>query len=156
MQPPLQRPVDRVPDLVRRLYALVGELEALFPGRKFTPDGHLVGSIGEVIAAHRYGLELLAASTEAHDAKASDGSQVEVKATQGSGVALRAEPQHLLVLHLAEDGSSSEVFNGPGALAWAHCGAMQKNGQRPISLSKLRKLMEQVPNSQRLSVRDDA
>lgn len=156
MQEPIHRPVDQVPELVRRLYALVEEFETLFPGRKFTPDGHLVGSIGEVIAAHRYGLELVAASTEAHDAKTRDGRQVEVKATQGSGVALRAEPQHLLVLHLARDGESSEVFNGPGALAWAHCGAMQKNGQRPISLTKLRKLMKQVPDGQRLALRIDA
>jgi len=147
------RPVDRVPELVRRLYALVGEFESLFPGRKFTPDGHLVGSIGEVIAAQKYGLDLLAASTLAHDAKAGDGRRVEIKATQGTGVALRAEPQHLLVLHLARDGSSSEVFNGPGPLAWAHCGAMQKNGQRPISITKLRRLMDQVSADERLPIR---
>ena len=49
----------RVPEIVRELYSSVAELEELFPGRKFTLDGHLVGSIGEVIAAHRYGLELL-------------------------------------------------------------------------------------------------
>jgi hypothetical protein len=35
-------PIDYVPDIVQRLYALVGELESHFPGRKFTPDGHLV------------------------------------------------------------------------------------------------------------------
>jgi hypothetical protein len=142
--------------LVRRLYALVSEFETLFPGRKFTPYGHLVGSIGEVIAAHRYGVELQAASTEAHDAKTSDGRKVEIKATQGTGVALRAVPEHLLVLHLARDGSTSEVFNGPGALAWAHCGTKQKNGQYPISIRKLRKLMEQVPEGERLALRDDA
>lgn len=156
MQAPAQFPIDRVPELVRQLYLLVGEFESLFPGRKFTPDGHLVGSIGEVVAAHRYGLELYAASTEAHDALANDGRQVEIKATQGNGVALRAEPTHLIVLHLARDGSSLEVFNGPGALAWAHCGAMQKNGQRPISLAKLRALMEQVSDGERLALRNGA
>jgi len=45
------RNVERVPDLVGRLYEIVSELEALFPGRHFTPDGHLVGSLGEVMAA---------------------------------------------------------------------------------------------------------
>ncbi len=48
------RNVERVPDLVGRLYEIVSELEALFPGRYFTPDGHLVGSMGEVMAAHDY------------------------------------------------------------------------------------------------------
>ncbi len=51
--------LDEVPRLVGRLYDIVDRLEELFPGRKFTPDGHLVGSIGEVIAANLYGWELL-------------------------------------------------------------------------------------------------
>lgn len=146
-------PVDQVPELVRRLYSLVAEFEALFPGRKFTPDGHLVGSIGEVIAAHRYGLALAPASSESHDGSATDGRLVEIKATQGNTVALRAEPEHLIVLHLNKEGQATEVFNGPGALVWTSCGAMQKNGQRPVSLSRLRKLMEQVPAGQRLPAR---
>ena len=62
-------PVEKVPGLVGELYALVAQLEALFPGRRFTPDGHLVGSIGEVIAAHRYGLDLLPHSAQGHDAR---------------------------------------------------------------------------------------
>jgi hypothetical protein len=41
---------------VARIYQATAELEALYPGRKFTPDGHLVGSIGEVIAADDLGL----------------------------------------------------------------------------------------------------
>ncbi len=52
-------PIGKVPGLIGQLYELVAQLEALFPSRRFTPDGHLVGSIGEVIAAHRYGLQLL-------------------------------------------------------------------------------------------------
>jgi integrase len=35
-------------------YCLIDELEAMFKGRHFTPDGHTVGSIGEAIAAHHY------------------------------------------------------------------------------------------------------
>ena len=40
-----------LPEPVARIYKATAALEALYPGRKFTPDGHLVGSIGEVIAA---------------------------------------------------------------------------------------------------------
>jgi len=43
-------------------------LEAQYPGRKFTPDGRLVGSIGEVIAAEALGLNLHSASHPSHDA----------------------------------------------------------------------------------------
>lgn len=50
---------ERLPQLVAELYRVVNELEAMFPGRHFTPDGHLVGSLGECLAAHHYGLQLL-------------------------------------------------------------------------------------------------
>jgi hypothetical protein len=30
----------------------------MFPGGHFTPDGHMVGSIGEAIAAYHYGIDL--------------------------------------------------------------------------------------------------
>ena len=142
--------VAEVPTLVKQLYKIVHEFEQLFPSRRFTPDGHLVGSIGEVIAAHRYGLDLLPASTEDHDGKSPNGTLVQIKVTQGKYVALRAEPDHLIVLFLTPNGEVAEVFNGPGSIAWAACSPLQRNGQRPIRLSKLRTLMASVEPSTRL------
>jgi len=142
--------VDEVPNIVREMYRLVDRLEEKFPGRHFTLDGHVVGSLGEIIAAHRYGLELLPHSFEGHDAKTPRGYLVQVKATQRTSVALRSEPQHLIVLQLKRNGSAEEVYNGPGEAPWVHAGKMQKNGQRPISLSKLTELMRSVSKDQRL------
>jgi hypothetical protein len=144
--------VDEIPALVRSLYRIVRKLEGLFPGRKFTLDGHLVGSIGEVLAAHRYGLELLPPSAERHDARASDGRRVQIKATQARSVGLRSEPEVLLVLQLLGDGSAEEIFNGPGSLAWSHAGKKQSNGQRSIGVAKLRALMGEVSPGARLVV----
>lgn len=59
-----------LPELIRQLYAIVDRLEALHPGRRFTPDGHMVDSIGEVVAEYTYGLTLLPPSEKAHDARA--------------------------------------------------------------------------------------
>ncbi len=146
-----RHPVDQVPALVGQLYDLVAQFEVLFPGRRFTPDGHLVGSIGEVIAAHRYGLELLAHSHQGHDARTPTGVLVEIKATQGSSVALREQPVHLIVLQLGKNGHAIEVYNGPGAPVWEAAGAMQKNGQRPISLSRLRGIMSKVLPNERIT-----
>jgi hypothetical protein len=42
--------------------------EEAYPGRKFTPDGHLVGSIGEVVAPEALGLTLYVGSRPGHDA----------------------------------------------------------------------------------------
>lgn len=143
--------IEEIPQLVGSLYNTVARLEALFPGRKFTLDGHLVGSIGEVLAAHRYGLTLLPASAERHDATASDNRLVQIKATQARNVGLRSEPEHLIVLKLASDGTASEVYNGPGALPWQHAGKMQRNGQRSIGVGRLEALMSEVPMTARLA-----
>jgi hypothetical protein len=141
---------DAIPSLVARLYAIVDELERLFPGRHFTPDGHLVGSLGEVWAAYLYGLHLAPASTRGYDGTCPDGRCVQVKATQTNGIALSSEPQWLIVLKLARNGTPTEVFNGPGGPVWKACGKMGKNGQRQVALSTLRRLMASIPENSRI------
>lgn len=142
--------IKEIPSLVKQLYVITERLEQMFQGRHFTPDGHLVGSLGEVLAAYYYGLVLLPASTGGYDALSSEGIQVQIKATQVKGVALRSEPEHLIVLKIHKDGTASEVFNGPGAIAWNAAGKMQSNGQHPISLSKLSKLMANIPSNNQI------
>lgn len=132
------------------MYAIIHKLEQSFPERHFTPDGHLVGSIGEVLASHYYRLTLLKASAEKHDAISSEGKKVQIKATQGKSIGLSSQPDYLLVLRILPDGKSEEIFNGPGKVAWDSSGKMQKNGHRPISVSRLRKLMELVEDAERL------
>ena len=131
-------------DKIKELYKITNELESSYPGRKFTIDGHLVGSIGEVIVAEHYGLELLRNSTETHDAVSADGKNVQIKATQINRSSISSEPDYLIVIKIFSDGSWEEVYNGPGKPVWDNAGKMQKNGQRPVSLSKLRSLMISV------------
>lgn len=132
--------------IIGELYELVGELERKHPGRHFTLDGHLVGSIGEVFAAERYGIELFIASTETHDGKAPDGRRVQIKATQRSSIGITSEPECLIVLRIDEKGELEEVYNGPGKPVWALVTHRKrpKTGQYQISLSKLRELDERV------------
>ena len=65
--------MNRTAEIIREIYRLVEELELIYPGRKFTPDGHLVGSIGEAFAAEHYGMTLLPAGAAIHDAEDSEG-----------------------------------------------------------------------------------
>lgn len=141
--------IEQVPIKVREIYSIVSELEEMF-GRHFTPDGHMVGSIGEVLAAYHYDLSLYTASAECHDAVSKSGIEVQIKATQSTQIGIRSEPQHLIVLALHKDGANSEIYNGPGALVWCHAGKPQKNGQRNITVSKLKKLMAKVATNERL------
>lgn len=140
-----------VTEKIKAIYAITGELEALYPGRHFTPDGHMVGSIGEVIVADAYGLELLTASAKTHDARAQDGKMIQIKATQRDRIAISSEPDYLIAIRIHSDGSYEEIYNGPGNLVWQAAGPMQKNGQRSISTAKVSNIAKTVCKDDRIT-----
>lgn len=141
----------RFPEIIIELYRLTEELENMFPGRHFTPDGHLVGSIGEALAAYHYGVELLTASSKGQDATW-QGCSVEIKATRGDRVALRHRPERLLVLKLHADGTWSQVYNGLGDAVWDLFAGktLPVNGQHSVQIKKLQELMKNVPQAQQI------
>jgi len=124
----------------------------MFPGRHFTPDGHMVGSIGECLVADAYGLELKTASNKGFDAISRDGREVEIKATQSKSVAFRSEPEHTIIIKILPNGSFEEAYNGPGSLVWHQFAGkkLPSNGQHQISLTKLKQLNRQVSEPSRV------
>ena len=136
--------------IIRQLYGLTGRLEELYPGRHFTPDGHMVGSLGEAVASEWYDIELYEASHPVHDAFTPDGKQVQIKATQSDKIGIGDEPQCLIVLKLGRDGEFTEIYNGPGKDAWEAAGKRQKTGQCHITLSKLKAISERIDESKRV------
>ena len=150
----------RTAELVEQLHAVVYELEQLHPGRKFTPDGHLVGSIGEAAAEALFDLTLTTASTAGHDAVDAEQRKVEIKATYGGrNVLIRATSEHaaqrLIVLKLSKSpGLEHEVvYNGPLSPALLIAGPIQSNGQASMSLTKLRALNTQPRPHERVRLR---
>jgi hypothetical protein len=107
--------VRKIPELIGKLFETVRALNEIFPHRPFTPDGHLVGSIGEVVAAETYGLILETCSREGFDAKTEGGQTVEIKLTGGSSVSLSSDsktPEILIVLKLDSRAGFEEIYNG--------------------------------------------
>jgi hypothetical protein len=150
----------RTAALVDQLHAIVDELEAMHPGRRFPLDGHLVGSIGEAAAEAMFAIRLLPASTAGHDAIANDGRAVEIKATYGtSGVGLRSSSHDLavalIVLRLSRDADTEHevVYNGSLVRAADAAGPVQSNGQARLSLTRLRHLDASVPEEERVARR---
>ncbi len=143
---------DKFRALVKQLYATVNELEAMFPGRHFTPDGHMVGSLGECLVADAYGLKLKAASNKGYDALTETGVEVEIKATQSSSVAFRSQPQHAIIIKILRDGTFEEIYNGPGILVWEQFRGkrLPSKGQFQISLNKLRQLNQTLAPASRV------
>lgn len=129
----------KLPEPVAAIYKAVAELERAYPDRKFTPDGHLVGSIGEVVAAEALNLKLHPPSYPGHDAFDAKGN-VQIKMTGGKSVSLYATCTRLVVLRVVNPEEAEIVYDGPGEPAWMAAGKIQKNGQRTIRLSALKKL----------------
>ena len=120
-------------------------------GRPISPDGHLVGGLGEVLAAELLNLSLMPPSNDGCDAIDSEGRRVEIKTTTRRSVSLSASGTHaerLVVIVLDRDGSPTIVYDGECDVAWAAAGRPQKNGQRSIGLSRLDQLQASSRHSE--------
>ena len=141
--------MDLIRDNVQKMIEIVAELEKEFPARHFTLDGHLVGSIGEVMAAYYYGVDLFKASTERHDGIVND-CEVQIKITQQDNIVIHAEPDYLIVLYLTKKGDVYEVYNGPGKLAWESASKIDSHNNRHMRVNKLLELNDQVSIEERI------
>ena len=133
-----------LPPPVAKIYEAVADLEARYPGRKFTPDGHLVGSLGEVVAAEVLKLKLHPASHPGHDAF-NDGGDVQIKMTglSGKSVSLYGPCKRLVVLKIVSPKEAEIVYDGPGDPVWKKVSNRGKQGQYRIQLSALRQIAHQ-------------
>lgn len=132
--------VGRIEKLIRKFSKTVSELDevckAVEPKRHFTLDGHLVGSIGEVVAQYYYDITLEQSSVAKYDAH-HNSKKVQIKTTQRSSVTLQHGDGYLIVLHMSAEGVFSEVYNGLASYPWKE---IEENKSKRISLRKLAKL----------------
>ena len=75
-----------------------------------------------------------------HDAHDGRGGEVQIKMTWGRSIAMYGESVRLVVLKAVSSEEAEIVYDGPGAIAWEKANKAGKNGQRVISLTKLRGL----------------
>lgn len=127
----------KLPTAVAAIYRAVEQLRTEYPNRNFTPDGHLVGHIGEVIAAKEFKLDLLPNSHPCHDAKDALGRFVQIKLIAGKSIAMYADCDRLIVLRIASPEWAELFYDGDGAPIWQRAGKPQKNGQRKVQLKAI-------------------
>jgi hypothetical protein len=135
-----------IPVLIGQLFQIVQALNKACPNRPFTPDGHLVGSIGEVVAAETYGLDLEKCSNEGFDARTRSTNQtVEIKLTGGNGVAVSSDSRTselLIVLKFHPETGFEEIYNGDFPIGlWRE---KKANKRRVVSL-RLNELRKENP-----------
>ena len=146
--------ISTIPAKVRKLLLIVTELEEEYHGRHFTLDGHLVGSIGEVLAEYYYGIHLYDSSFPIHDGWVGEGvarREIQIKTTQRNTVMMSSKPDYLIVLYLSRDGSVYEIYNGPGEEPWNSVAKADKHSNKHIRVNKLMELGKGVMEDERIA-----
>ena len=149
-QPYTKENIETAMGHVRTLLDQVNALETIFPGRHFTLDGHLVGSVGEVAAAYHYGIKLFPPSKERHDGIVGNRN-IQIKIAQTENVLIEEEPEYLIVLYLARAGKIYEVYNGSGAIPWKAPGKPDKRGYKHLRVNKLISLDKEIKPEDRIA-----
>ncbi len=149
-----------IPDAVRQMLSIVEKLCAAYPKKKFTLDGRLVGDIGEVLVENAYELQLFEDVKRHHDADCSDGRLVQIKATMKKSLTFPADhvPNYYLAVQIHSDGTFTEVFNGPGAIAWEAVKhrAAPKTNLHSVPIATLMRLQARVPSGDKIPLRSKA
>ncbi len=135
---------------VRGIAELTNQMENNLD-RHFTIDGHLAGSIGEVLASYYYGISLSKANRKKYDGDVEEKA-VQIKMTQRDAVDITEIPDYLIVLFIRiskDEVEAYEVFNGSGIIAVGN-DKDNKNGWKRISLKKLHERNAKVPEVDRI------
>lgn len=125
---------------LEQILKIVDDLENEYKhhDKRFTLDGHLFGSLGEIYACEKYGLTLEKSSKKGFDAKDKNGNEIQIKVTQRNKVGMRHEPQKLLVLKLNKiNFEFEEIYYGDGDKPWNESNQINSAGQKFITLNKL-------------------
>ena len=130
--------------------------------RGFTLDGRLVGDIGDVLAAKKYGLELYSENSAIYDGfEKTTGRKVQIKASFKNysyfPFGESKIPDYFLSINILENGELEELFNGPGHFIVEHY--IQKRNLKHYketfyTLSKgiLRSLNKEVPDAEKIKI----
>lgn len=149
---------------IKQLLAITQKLKDKYIhlNKNFSLDGKLVGDIGEVLAAEKYGLKLLGENAEIHDAEElSTGRMVQIKSTfKGNSYfpyGDNRKPEYFLSIAINNEGEITELFNGPGHYVLEHY--ILKNSLKPykqlyytLSKGELLKLNKDVPENEKIKI----
>ena len=130
--------------------------------KQFSLDGKLVGDIGEVLAAEKYGLKLFEENTQIHDAEElATGKMVQIKSSfKGYCYFPCGEeriPHYFLSIVINEEGEITELFNGPGQFIVEHYIVarnlkLYKNSYYTLSRGVLVELNKLVDKNEKIQV----
>ena len=141
-----------VSELIKKLFEISRQLEAVIPGRNFLPSGQLLGNLGEVLVAEAFGLNLCKAMTKGIDAHTDDGRMVQIKTitSRAAGVNLsKRRPSvntYLIAIQINPDGNFDVIYNGPEIHAWL----VRQSGKPFVSMGPFLRAAQAIPQDKQL------
>lgn len=146
---------------IKQLLAITQKLRTHYK-RSFTLDGRLVGDIGEVLAAEKYGLKLYNENTSIYDGEElATGRKVQIKASfKNYSYFPYGEtklPDYFLSVNILENGELEELYNGPGQFIVEHY--IKARGLKhyketfyTLSKGRLKELNAMVPEAEKIKM----
>ena len=144
---------------VKDMLQIVEKLQKSYPKKQFTHDGRLVGDLGDILVEEDYDLELYEGLEKHHDGETPDGRRVQIKTTMKNSLTFPVGhiPNYYIGIKVHSDGTYSEIFNGPGSVAWNAVKGRKptKTNLHSIPLSALKKLSEEVSENELIPKRSN-
>jgi len=138
-----------------KLFDLKERLSKEFENRKFTPDGRLIGDIGEVLAELYYDIILDGGQSHTHDGITSDGQSVQIKISFQDHLTFGKIPDYYLGLQIYKNGDYKEIYNGPGQIIYDKYNHRKHIGDKLLRfpMKELIKLNDTVPTDKKIKKR---
>ena len=147
----------KISDAIKQMLAVVAELQATYPKKRFTLDGRLIGDFGETLAEESYKITIYDKLTAHHDATDENGRLVQIKATMQEALSFPADhiPDYYLGLKIHPDGRLQEIYNGPGSIVWDAIKHRKKpkNNLHSVSFATLVRANQKVDSKDRIKKR---
>ena len=138
---------------IASIYEIANELGREFNISKCTPDGHLLGAIGQIAAKIAFGLQF-GSNEKEHNCTWSDKGKIlniQVRSTGRGSVAIRKEPEYLIAIEITETGRLYLLYNGPGKFVWEMV-RHQKQPQKYASKNQLLEAQQDVSLSSQIPI----
>jgi len=147
---------------IKELLAITKKLKDKYIhlNKQFSLDGKLVGDIGEVLVAEKYGIQLYEENKAVYDGfEIATGRKVQIKASFKNysyfPYGVDKLPDYFLSVNILEDGELEELYNGPGSYLMEHY--ISKNNLKhyketfyTLSKGRLKALNALVPTEEKI------
>ena len=127
------------------VFSAQNALRELAPEFKWAGMGNLLGDYGEYVCLEVYDLEKAPTGSNGFDAINPEGKTVQIKTNHAASmVGYRGEADLFLAIHVDVNGDYEEIYYGDFTVVKENSNFSKRDNKRTITISKLKKLAQEV------------